>query len=111
MAATSLPSRAPVLPELRYNPPSHKGKEKATEDRIGLFDVVAQNLDSALRLATTDVGFRTPDIEAHPPAPKIFVVSWLDYCNKYGMGFAMTDGSLGVHFNDSHTLVLAPGKE
>jgi hypothetical protein len=51
------------------------------------------------------------EIELCPVAPKVFVVSWLDYCNKYGMGFAMTDGSLGVHFNDSHSLVLSPGKE
>ncbi len=38
------------------------------------------------------------------------MVSWLDYCNKYGMGFAMTDGTVSVHFNDSSSLVLAPGK-
>lgn len=111
VAATSLPSRAPAMPEMRYNPPTSKGKERAVEDRMGLFDVVAQNLDSALRLSATDAGFRTPGIDPYPEAPKVFVVSWLDYCNKYGMGFAMTDGSLGVHFNDSHTLVLAPGKE
>lgn len=116
----------PVLQELRYNPPAaQKGKERVrepAEDRMGLFDVVAQNLDTALKLSTTDAGFQTPgessrpnplmsEIELCPVAPKVFVVSWLDYCNKYGMGFAMTDGSLGVHFNDSHSLVLSPGKE
>lgn len=52
----------------------------------------------------------TPDIELSPPAPKIFVVSWLDYCTKYGMGFAMSDGTVSVHFNDTSSLVLAPGK-
>lgn len=49
------------------------------------------------------------DIKPTPPA--VFVVSWLDYCAKYGMGFAMTDGTICVHFNDSTSLVLAPGKK
>lgn len=54
----------PVLQELRYNPPAvQKGKERVrepAEDRMGLFDVVAQNLDTALKLSTTDAGFQTP---------------------------------------------------
>jgi cell cycle serine/threonine-protein kinase CDC5/MSD2 len=44
------------------------------------------------------------------PDEKVFIVSWVDYCNKYGMGYALTDGSVGVHFNDSTTLVLSPDK-
>jgi polo-like kinase 1 len=41
----------------------------------------------------------------------VFVVSWLDYCAKYGMGFAMSDGTVSVHFNDSSSLALAPAKK
>jgi polo-like kinase 1 len=44
-------------------------------------------------------------------APDVFVVSWLDYCAKYGMGFAMCDGSVSVHFNDSSNIAWAPGKQ
>lgn len=45
------------------------------------------------------------------PEAKVFIVSWVDYCNKYGMGYALTDGSVGVHFNDSTSIVLSPDKE
>ena len=31
----------------------------------------------------------------------------MDYCKKYEMGYALTDGSVGVHFNDSTRLVLS----
>lgn len=48
--------------------------------------------------------------DPEPVAPRVFVMSWLDYCNKYGMGFAMTDGTVSVHFNDSTSLSLAPNK-
>jgi polo-like kinase 1 len=51
------------------------------------------------------------EIESHPSPPKVFVVSWLDYCTKYGMGFAMADGTVTVHFNDSVNMALAPGKQ
>lgn len=51
------------------------------------------------------------DVAPQPPTPKVFIVSWLDYCNKYGMGYALTDGSVGVHFNDSTSIILAPDKE
>ncbi|KAH8108768.1 Pkinase-domain-containing protein [Phellopilus nigrolimitatus] len=44
------------------------------------------------------------------PDAKVFIVSWVDYCNKYGMGYALTDGSVGVHFNDSTSIVLSPDK-
>ena len=35
-----------------------------------------------------------------------FIVSWVDFCKKYEMEYALTDGSVGVHFNDSTRLVL-----
>jgi hypothetical protein len=38
---------------------------------------------------------------------KVFIVSWVDYCNKYGMGYVLTGGSVGVHFNDGTSLVLS----
>ena len=44
-----------------------------------------------------------------PDTPN-FIVAWVDYCNKYGMGYALTDGTVGVHFNDSTSLILSPNK-
>lgn len=43
-----------------------------------------------------------------PQPPKVFIVSWLDYCAKYGMGWALCDGTMGVHFNDTSTIALCP---
>lgn len=41
----------------------------------------------------------------------MYIQSWVDYCNKYGMGYALTNGCIGVHFNDSTTMVLAADKQ
>ncbi|GBB93484.1 hypothetical protein RclHR1_02180026 [Rhizophagus clarus] len=42
------------------------------------------------------------------PTPSIFVNKWIDYSNKYGMGYQLTDSSVGVHFNDKTTLIMSP---
>ncbi|KAH7098852.1 Pkinase-domain-containing protein [Auriculariales sp. MPI-PUGE-AT-0066] len=55
--------------------------------------------------------FRDPKLDADRPKAKVFLVSWVDYCNKYGMGYALTDGCVGVYFNDTTSLVLSADKE
>ncbi|KIR55150.1 PLK/PLK1 protein kinase [Cryptococcus gattii Ru294] len=94
----------------RYTAYESSRPEKTRDFKTSLFETFGQNLSTALALAQTEEGFVSPSIESKPRPPRVFVVSWLDYCTKYGMGFAMTDGTVSVHFNDSTSLVLAPGK-
>jgi polo-like kinase 1 len=45
------------------------------------------------------------------PASKVWVVRYVDYTSKYGLGFLFNNGSAGVYFNDSTKIVLsADGK-
>lgn len=86
------------------------------------YDRLEHNLTEALQAWKSHGGCRipgklprtccqlTPDGAVKEGTPKVFVVSWLDYCAKYGMGFAMSDGTVSVHFNDSSSLALAPAK-
>ena len=39
--------------------------------------------------------------------PTIFITKWIDYSNKYGLGYQLRDGSIGVYFNDSTSILLA----
>ena len=43
-----------------------------------------------------------------PPIPSAFIVSWLDASDRYGLGYALSNGCIGVHFRDSSSTVLAP---
>ncbi|KAK9320990.1 kinase-like domain-containing protein [Lipomyces orientalis] len=36
-----------------------------------------------------------------------FVSQWVDYSNKYGMGYQLADGCSGVYFNDTTSVVLS----
>ncbi|KDQ54388.1 hypothetical protein JAAARDRAFT_135759 [Jaapia argillacea MUCL 33604] len=79
--------------------------------KLNGFDAAAQTLTAAFDAKAAGKVFRDPRLDADLKDEKVFIVSWVDYCNKYGMGYALTDGSVGVHFNDSTTLVLSPDKQ
>jgi len=40
--------------------------------------------------------------------PELWVTKWVDYSSKYGIGYILSDGSVGVYFNDSTKIILAP---
>ena len=39
--------------------------------------------------------------------PAVWVSKWVDYSSKYGLGYLLCDGHIGVVFNDSTKIVLA----
>ncbi len=41
-------------------------------------------------------------------APIKFVLKWIDYSNKYGLSYQITDGSVGILFNDLSSILLSP---
>jgi hypothetical protein len=42
------------------------------------------------------------------PPPAQWVTTWIDYSAKYGLGYLLSSGVVGVYFNDSTKLVLEP---
>jgi len=60
---------------------------------------------------------QVPDVdaedEAEDPAsiPIYWVAKWVDYSDKYGLGYQLCDNSIGVLFNDSTRLILAQNGE
>jgi polo-like kinase 1 len=39
---------------------------------------------------------------------EVWVVKWVDYSSKYGLGYLLSSGATGVFFNDSTMILLAP---
>jgi len=42
--------------------------------------------------------------------PELWVTKWVDYSTKYGVGYILSDNSIGVYFNDSTKVLLMPDK-
>lgn len=51
--------------------------------------------------------------DAEDPAcvPMLWISKWVDYSDKYGLGYQLCDESVGVLFNDSTRLILCSSGE
>lgn len=96
--------------EHKVAPPVELRVESPPQPKLNGFDAAAQTLTLAFDAKAVGKLFRDPREDSNLPNERVFIVSWVDYCNKYGMGYALTDGSVGVHFNDSTTIILAADK-
>ncbi len=39
------------------------------------------------------------------PTPSQWIYTWVDYSKKYGIGYILNDGSVGVYFNDGSKIL------
>lgn len=46
-------------------------------------------------------------VDVNVASTSIWISKWVDYSNKYGLGYQLSDGSVGVLFNDSTKMVLS----
>jgi serine/threonine protein kinase len=64
---------------------------------------------------TTDVKRARELVSAHPATRRdsitadigVSVNKWVDYSNKYGVGYLLTNNNVGVYFNDSSQIIMA----
>ncbi len=45
------------------------------------------------------------------PPPSDYLVAWVDYTKRYGFGYQLASGAVGVFFNDHSKIVYAPSRE
>ncbi|KAL1746761.1 kinase-like domain-containing protein [Schizophyllum fasciatum] len=114
MSSMAPPANGPIRPT--HTATSSTSSMSSTTNplsKLAGFDAAAYVLNLAFDARNRGRVFRDPRTDPHAPVPdeKVFIVSWVDYCNKYGMGYALTDGSVGVHFNDTTTMILSADKE
>lgn len=53
------------------------------------------------------------DISSNPPVQSytpLFISKWIDYSNKYGFGYQLSDHSVGVFFNDLTRISISTDK-
>ena len=74
------------------------------------FEAAAYTLTLAFEALSMGKLFRDPQQDRTLPEAKVFIVSWVDFSHKYGMGYALTDGSVGVRYNDSTSIIVSPDK-
>ena len=52
--------------------------------------------------------YTNKDKVAGGSGPDIWVKKWIDYSSKYGLGYVLSNGHVGVYFNDSTKIIYKP---
>ncbi|KAH9008351.1 kinase-like domain-containing protein [Lactarius pseudohatsudake] len=92
IVAQMMPARVPRCTESPF--------EDAENGPAPAIDATAETLCAAFDTFSQGLLFRDPSDDVDMPEGRVFIVSWVDYY-----------GSVGVHFNDSTTFVLAADKQ
>ncbi len=50
----------------------------------------------------------SPGVTADLSGPEVWVLKWVDYSSKYGLGYLLSNGATGVFFNDATKITLEP---
>lgn len=110
---TNNPTRVPLSEVANYVKEQDKNAGGQKPDK-GPADYYLSDLrDQICKLLSSSkfkVKFPTAEDEAEHPAsmPCFWVSKWVDYTDKYGIGYQLCDNSIGVLFNDCTKLILMP---
>ncbi|KAF0520515.1 Pkinase-domain-containing protein [Gigaspora margarita] len=84
-------------------------KDPSNKARIGVLESVYNTLSTAFdKISEGKESLPQVFDDKSPTTPLVFISKWMDYTNKYGLGYQLTDGSVGVNFNDKTTLIMSP---
>ncbi|ORY68139.1 Pkinase-domain-containing protein [Neocallimastix californiae] len=102
------PAKAKALNQkyARANINKHKN-QVATSGNI--LDIVYRNICQAFEDNENNV--EPPEVTEPIENPKVFISKWIDYSNKYGLGYQLTNSCVGVYFNDSTSIILSADEE
>ncbi len=85
--------------------PSTERQDDAPEDYF-LGDLY-QQLNQVILSKPTEIDpLKVDDAEDPACVPMLWISKWVDYSDKYGLGYQLCDDSVGVLFNDSTRLIL-----
>ncbi|XP_032831952.1 serine/threonine-protein kinase PLK1 isoform X2 [Petromyzon marinus] len=125
VAGTAAMHRKPLLEINKDSGAPRKAEEKkevlpgpsdVAADVVGSSDYYLTDLFSQLSClleAKPSERLLVREDEAEDPAavPVLWVSKWVDYSDKYGLGYTLCDNSVGVLFNDSTRMLLYPDGE
>lgn len=90
--------------------PSAERQDDAPEDYF-LGDLY-QQLNVVILSKPTEIDpLKVDDAEDPACVPMLWISKWVDYSDKYGLGYQLCDDSVGVLFNDSTRLILCSSGE
>lgn len=75
---------------------------KCFDNKVDYIPIDAEG--NAIEITTNNQPDKHNKIRQKPMGPKRFVICWLDEMDRYGLGFALSDGSVGTYFRDDSAM-------
>ena len=86
-----------------------KKQKSPSEAQTNDFDLGHGHTHKENRPYTSNYGIKdTKDGLLNNNLSEISVKKWIDYSSKYGLGYILSDGNIGVYFNDSTKIIYKP---
>jgi hypothetical protein len=104
-AASSVGGRDSASPPLDLVDAPQQHDHEADALRV-VYDTLTRTID-----ARGDVCAPVPMLGDAASSPRVWVMTWVDYTQKYGLGYMLNNGCVGVYFNDSTKMVLGSDGE
>jgi len=79
-------------------------KEESNAAIVEVYRALRRTLEKQASAAPSAPPKVVPEAEA---SANVWISKWVDYSNKYGLGYQLSDGSVGVLFNDTTKMVLS----
>ena len=86
-----------------------KKQKNPSESQTNDFDLGQGHTHKENRPYTSNYGIKdNKDGLLNNNLSEISVKKWIDYSSKYGLGYILSDGNIGVYFNDSTKIIYKP---
>uniref|UniRef100_A0A0N5BQG7 Serine/threonine-protein kinase PLK n=1 Tax=Strongyloides papillosus TaxID=174720 RepID=A0A0N5BQG7_STREA len=104
---TTASSQQNIPPRVVLGPKNHQTPPIPRERDDWYLGELSNQLQTLLNSKIQEISLNEMDEALHPASTPVFFISkWVDYSDKYGLGYQLSDNSVGVLFNDSTKLVL-----
>ncbi|CAF1181327.1 unnamed protein product [Rotaria sordida] len=86
------------------------GMNEEINDDLHLAIDLQRQLEHLIQMKPNEkIDKREDEAEDPASAPMLWISKWVDYSDKYGLGYQLCDDSVGVLFNDSTRLIMTAG--
>eukprot|EP00042_Codosiga_hollandica_P041887 m.378083 g.378083 ORF g.378083 m.378083 type:complete len:673 (+) comp56194_c0_seq6:68-2086(+) len=106
-ATAQVRSAQPVTASAAQGVAADMGKPAAAS-KASLARIHKRLMDFLARQSSATSEFKPASLSEDKINECVYISKWVDYSNKYGLGYQLTNGSVGVLFNDGTKMVLAP---
>lgn len=110
IASSSTSSSTAAAPKMSSPPVT----DSATDDEHNHLSLMHQKLAESFMASSNASSTSSSMIPrgrtGSPTRPGVWVAKWVDYSNKYGLGYLLSNGVCGAYFNDSTKMVSANQK-